>query len=236
MIKDYISKRKSTRKFEMKPLDEKVLKDIEDFAKTMKPLYENIAFEYSFVNAADVKNILPIKAPHYIVISSEHTEGYLTNIGFLFQQMDLYLSSISLGSCWLGMAKPTEKLNTKLEFVIILAFGKALHSPYRELSEFKRKSLADISNIADKRLEVARLAPSAANTQPWYFVDNKDGIDVYCVKGGVLKALMYKRMNKIDMGIALSHLYLSNSNFEFTVEQNPQELKGYSYMGSVKIS
>ncbi len=44
-----------------------------------------------------------------MIISSENTEGYLMNIGFIFQQMDLYLSSIGLGSCWLGMAKPTEK-------------------------------------------------------------------------------------------------------------------------------
>ena len=171
-----------------------------------------------------------------MIISSENTEGYLMNIGFIFQQMDLYLSSIGLGSCWLGMAKPTEKIDTTLEFVIILAFGNSLDNPHRELSEFKRKPLSEISNTADQRLEVARLAPSATNSQPWYFVNDGDIIHVYSVKLGIVKAMMYNRMNRIDIGIALAHVYVSNHlNFELTIEQNPPVVKGYSYITSVKI-
>jgi len=234
MLKEYIYKRKSTRKYDMTPLNDAVLNDIKDFAKTITPLFENIKTEYSFATARDVKNMLLLKAPHYIIISSENRYGYLPNVGFLFQQMDLYLSSIMLGSCWLGMAKPTEKLNTTLEFVIILAFGNSIDTPYRELSEFKRKPLAQISNTAEERLEVARLAPSGINAQPWYFVNDGDTIHVYCVKVGMLKAVVYHRLNMIDIGIALAHVYVSNpSEFAFTVEQNPPKIKGYSYIGSI---
>jgi hypothetical protein len=38
------------------------------------------------------------KAPHYIAVFSQAKEGYLTNVGLL-QQMDLYFSANSLGSC-----------------------------------------------------------------------------------------------------------------------------------------
>jgi hypothetical protein len=236
-VKDDIAKRKSTRKYDMKALDESLLNDIKEHVKTIKPLYEHIRYEYSFVTEAEVKNILQVKAPHYIIISSEPTEGYLTNIGFIFQQMSLYLTSIGLGSCWLGMAKPTEKIDTALEFVIVLAFGKALDSPYRENDQFKRKSLAQISDSADIRVEPARLAPSAVNSQPWYFVSDGDTLHLYCIKSGLLKGLIYNRLNKIDVGIALAHLYVSNpSTFAFTKIGNPPQVKGYYYIGSVKLS
>ena len=68
------------------------------------------------------------------------------------------------------MTKPAEKLKDELPFVISLAFGKAAGSPYRELSEYKRKSLSNISSGSDKRLEAVRLAPSAMNNQNWFFV------------------------------------------------------------------
>jgi len=201
----------------------------------MKPLYEDIIVDYRFADAAEVKNILPIKAPHYIIISSEHKEGYLVNVGFLFQQMDLYLSSKGLGSCWLGLAKPSQKMETEKEFVIILAFGKALDTPYRQLSGFRRKSLAEVSDISDERLECVRLAPSASNSQPWYVVTDNNSFHFYRITKGMLKSVIYKRMNKIDIGIAIAHLYLSYPSFEFTVAKEPQAIKGYEYMGSVTI-
>lgn len=108
-----------------------------------------------------MKSILPWTAPHYAVIFSEEKDGYLTNVGFMYQQLDLYLQSIGLGCCWLGLGKfaPDEEgreimevPNDDLLFVIIMAFGEAKNSPHRELSAFKRKSLSEISDREDKRL------------------------------------------------------------------------------------
>ncbi len=235
---DYIFKRKSTRKYDMTPLKEEQLEEIKAFADKLKPLYKDIKVEYIVANAAEVKNILPIKAPHYFIISSESKEGYLTNVGFMFQQMDLYLSSKGIGTCWLGMAKPIKKINTRLEFVIILAFGKALGSPYRELSEFKRKSLSEISSGEDERLEGARLAPSATNSQHWFFAAKDGKIHAYQKKLNMVQALMYDKMNKVDIGIALCHLYVATEHFGkdfvFTKEEHPKEIEGYIYTGTVE--
>ncbi len=63
MLKDYIFKRKSTRKYDMTPLDKSKLEEIEDFAKTIRPLYEHITYEYSFAHANDVKKFAPSKSP-----------------------------------------------------------------------------------------------------------------------------------------------------------------------------
>lgn len=234
---NYIFKRKSTRKYDMTPLQEEQLAEIKNFADNLKPLYKDIKVEYFIANATDVRNILPVKAPHYFIISSEKKDGYLINVGFMFQQMDLYLSSKGLGSCWLGMAKPNKKINTKLEFVIILAFGKAINSPYRELSEFKRKSLSEISMGIDERLEVARLSPSATNSQNWFFVADNGKIHAYQKRLNLVQALIYDKMNKIDMGIAVCHLYIATEyhgkNFIFEKEEDPKEIKGYIYIGTV---
>ncbi|MGD8114240.1 MAG: nitroreductase family protein [Sphaerochaetaceae bacterium] len=235
MLKDYIEKRKSTRKYDMNPLDEDTLKEIRQFASSMRPLVERIQIDYRFASAGEVKNILPIKAPHYIIISSDPEDLYLPNVGFLFQQMDLFLSSKGLGSCWLGLAKPSKNIHTEKEFVIILAFGRALGSPYRDMSDFRRKSLSEICDTSDERLECARLAPSASNSQPWYFITDQDTFHVYRVETGTLRSMIYKRMNQIDIGIALAHLYLSYPKFSYTFQTDPKHIKGYEYMGTVSL-
>lgn len=232
---DYIYKRKSTRKYDMTPIDADTLAEITEFADNLKQLYPNIKTDYEITS--DAKNLLPIKAPYYFMIFSEEKDDYLQNIGFMWQQMDLYLSSIGLGSCWLGMAKPATELNTVYPFVIALAFGKPVESVYREPSEFKRKKISEISSGSDYRIEPARLAPSATNSQNWFFDCTGENIDVYQKKVNFAKALMYDKMNKIDMGIALCHLYLATENKgnEFIFEKHGgKDKKGYTYTGTVK--
>ena len=235
-LKEMIYKRKSTRKYDMTTLENNMLKNIRRFLDEIKPLHDRIKVEYEITEGESVRGLFSIKAPHYLIISSEAKEGYLPNAGFMLQQMDLYLQSIGLGSCWLGGAKPPVKPNPPFEFVILLAFGKPQENPHRSLSEFKRKSLSEISDTVDKRLEPARLAPSAINSQPWYFLNEGNVFHVYRVKYGAIKNLIYERMNQIDMGIALSHLYVENSDkFRFFTADNPRQLKKHCYIGSIEI-
>ena len=228
---DSIFKRKSIRKYDMTPLSDEALTEIENFAYNLTPLYEEIRIEYEIVS--HVKNILPVNAPHYFMISSENKDGYLMNVGFMFQQMNLFLASKGFGSCWLGMARPMEKLEKNLEFVIILCFGKAIESPYRELSEFKRKSLSEISSGQDDRLECARLAPSATNSQNWFFVANDGKIHIYQKKVNPVKMIIYGKMNQIDIGIATCHLYVATEHQGkkpfISKDNEAEDLQGYTY-------
>ena len=57
----------------------------------------------------------------------------------------------------------------------------------RDIDGFKRKALLEISDNCDERLRVAQLAPSAINSQPWYFKHSDDGFDVYQYKQNILK-------------------------------------------------
>lgn len=234
-LKEMIYKRRSIRKYNMTTLDSQTIEDIRQFAVNAKPLYDGIKVSYDIING-NVKGLFALKAPHYIAISSEVKEGYLTNAGFMMQQIDLYLQSKGFGSCWLGSAKPPLKADVKFEFVILLAFGRASEPLYRNLSEFKRKSLSEISDISDNRLEPARLAPSGINSQPWYFMSEGKTVHAYCVKHGAIGGLIYERMNKIDMGIALSHLYAANvESFRYFTVRNPVQMRGHYYVGSVEL-
>lgn len=233
---EFIFKRKSIRKYDEAPLDAETLAKVTAFAKNLHPLQPGI--RTAFVTTDSVKGIFSIKAPYYCLICSETQGDYLENAGYMWQQMDLYLSSLGLGSCWLGMAKPTAKIHTALPMVITLAFGRAAEEPHRELSGFKRKAVEEISSGTDSRIEAARLAPSATNSQNWFFEASEGMIHVYRKKLNPALEMMYGKMNRIDAGIALCHLRYATEHEgrKFVFERHADRAKnGYAYVGTVSL-
>ena len=225
-LREMIYHRKSCRSFTGVPVEAEMLEKIRAFP--MKPLYPHIKVRWEIVPKEQVKCICPWTTPQLITVYSEETEGYLENIGFLFQQMDLYLQTLGLGVCWLGMGRMNPKTTATVEdmkFVIMLAFGYPKGDRLRhDLKGFKRKPMEQITDKPDPRLEPARLAPSAVNSQPWYFTHEGDTIHVCCSKKG----------SRLDAGIALAHLYVANADtFRFFKADQTADLPGYSYMGSV---
>ena len=209
-LSDQIYKRKSCRKYSDDEID---MSAIKEFMANVTPLDSKINYSY------------------YLALYSQKKENYGVNIGFVFQQLSLFLQSLDIGSCWVGMASIKEN---KPDFVITIAFGKSADLS-RDISQFKRKGLSEISDSEDERLIPAQLAPSAVNSQPWYFKHTDDGFDVYKVRHNIVKRKILGKWNDVDIGIALSHLYVSNpETFEFEVK-NKKDLKGYEYIGSLKI-
>ena len=227
-LHEMIFMRKSCRSFTNVPVDAATIETIKAFS--MKPLYPEINVRMDIVSRDKVKCICPWTTPQLITIYSEEAEGYSENIGFLFQQMDLYLQTLGLGVCWLGMGRMNPKTTTDAEgmkFVIMLAFGYPKGDQLRhDLKGFKRRPMEQITDKPDPRLEPARLAPSAVNSQPWYFTHEGEAIHVWCSKKG----------NRLDAGIALAHLYVSNGeSFRFFKAEHVTGLPGYTYIGSVTL-
>ena len=237
-LKEMIYKRKSTRSFNPKEVDNIYIRKIEEFSENLEKLNNNIKVHCEIIKNDKVKGILPWRAPHYIAIFSEEKENYLTNVGFMYQQLDLYIQSLGLGTCWLGMGKYDANSESDEKFVIMIAFGKSDGELYRNnVAESKRKQLSEIADSLDERLEFARLAPSAINSQPWYFVHGENNIfHVYCANANPIRGLAIGRFNKIDMGIVLAHMYVSNMNtFEYLGEIEHPKINGRNYIGSFKI-
>jgi hypothetical protein len=232
-MNEIIRKRKSIRKYELTGLDAVILDKVRGQIASVIPLYPEI--KHSIEIVSKTKGIFGIKAPHYLVFSSEEKNGAYENIGFIGQQMDLFFSESGLGSCWLGMAKPEGGIDCSLPFVISMAFGKPAEPLYRHLSEFKRKSLSEISEGMDERLEAARLAPSGMNAQNWYFVADKGKIHCYCRKPKPMLGFMTNRFSRIDIGIAICHIFKESEEFHFYKDSQGQSKKGLSSNGLIYV-
>jgi len=241
---DIIFKRKSIRRYDPNPLDNEQLEKIESMIKDLKPLYEDIETEIRIISSEDVKTRVMKKAPHYIAVFSEEKKGYLNNVGYMVQQMDLLLSAEGIGTCWQGIPTPKSDIikSSNLKFIILMAFGEPDEPLYRQdVSEFKRKPLEKITDIEnyEEMLEAARLAPSATNSQPWFLSGSKDSIDVYSVKPNFLKALVVKKYIPIDIGILLYHLQVIAEH----LGKNPKivfkeglDKKGYEYNATIILN
>ena len=213
-MNEIIRKRKSVRKYDLTPLDAATLGAVRAEIANVKPLYPDIKFSVEIVSKA--KGLFGIKAPHYLIFTSDEHDGYLENIGFVGQQLDLYFSASGLGACWLGVSKSGEKLDSDLPHVIAMAFGKPTEPLHREFSAFKRKPLSAISEGSDPRLQAAQLAPSAMNMQNWFFITVNGKIHCYLRKTNPLLGLIYGKMNRIDLGIAICHIAMESENFSFS--------------------
>jgi nitroreductase len=248
-----IFKRKSIRKYDNAKLEAHVQTEIQSYIDQITPMDQDIKTSIKLVRGDEGNwGVFAIKAPYYIVACSAPKGNYFANIGFMLQQVELFLSMRGIGSCWVGMAKPAKELANEagMEFIIVLAVGIPGEPIHRaNVSEFKRRSLAEITNIPDYGenpelltiLEAARLAPSATNSQPWYFSGTPESIIVSRLELNPIKALIYNRMNQVDIGIVLCHVWLAAGKLGKKVifVQEPvnkiAKIKGYQYITTVQI-
>ncbi|WP_243111856.1 nitroreductase family protein [Butyrivibrio sp. CB08] len=143
-----------------------------------------------------------------VLLYSEKKDGYLQNIGYLGEQLDLYLVSRNIGALWFGIGKTQEKPFEDMEFVIMFSVRKISDgSKYRkDMFKSKRKSAEEIwegeqiPGVSD----IVRFAPSACNSQPW-LVKNNGELSVYRYmkpgKRGIMPADKVSFYNRIDIGI-----------------------------------
>jgi len=220
----------------MEPLSRDTLQEVEDFIREMRPLFPEVAISHRIVRPGEVKSFLAPKAPHHVAISGKPQPYRDLCAGFLFQQLDLYLSARGLGSCWLGAAKGREAPAGEADMLTI-CFGEPMEAATRTGVEFKRKPLGEIASGSDSRLEAVRLAPSGLNAQPWYFIAEDGVIHVYQAVANKLKALVYT-FQELDMGIALCHLALASEaegkpfQFETAYTKAPPAPQGFVYVGT----
>ncbi|MCQ2550670.1 MAG: nitroreductase [Clostridia bacterium] len=203
---DEIFKRKSFHLFRgvgKEELTDGDLKDIYEAYEGFDKLYEDIR--------TGIRIIPSVKkdAQYCILIYSEKKDNYLTNVGYIGQQLDLWLVKHNIASLWYGIGKPDEETYDDMDFVIMFAIRKVSdESKYRkDMFKAKRKSLDEVWKGDDLGVaNIARFSPSACNSQPWY-VENSDGkLTVYRYrsgKRGIMPAGAVPFYNRIDMGIYL---------------------------------
>ena len=198
------------------------IKDIENQFSKFKPLVNDIKVKIKIVK----DGVSCKRGQEYcILLYSEQKENYLQNIGYLGEQLDLYLVSKNIGTLWFGIGKVEEKQFEELDFVIMIAISK-VDSPEKfrkDMYKSKRKELNEIW-VGDNYLSLAnivRFAPSACNTQPWLVESSASELKVYRYrkegKRGILPRDMVIYYNQIDIGIFLCfiELCLEKNNLKY---------------------
>ncbi len=226
---DMIFKRKSFHLFRNignERITDDELKDIEKEFNNFEPLVEDITVKMKIVKDSTTCR----RGQEYcILLYSEKKDNYLQNIGYIGEQLDLYLVSKNIGTLWFGIGKVEEKQLDGLDFVIMIAIAKVDDETKfrKDMYKSKRKELAEIWN-GDYYLDIANIArftPSACNTQPWIVDSSEKELKVYRYrkpgKRGIMPVDMVKHYNQIDIGIFLCFLELclnkNNINFKRNV-------------------
>ena len=211
-----IFKRKSFHMFRntgSEKLTPEELKDIEAAYARFEPLYADIRTAIRIVPAA--KDNFKRDAEYCILLYSEKKDNYLMNTGYTGEQLDLYLVSRNIGTLWFGIGRPDLASYDGMDFVIMIAIRKISdESKYRkDMFKSKRKPLeetwdGDPLGVAD----IARFAPSACNSQPWFVRNDGEKLTVFRYKKpgkrGIMPAAAVAYYNRIDIGIYLCFLEL----------------------------
>ncbi len=264
---ELIFQRRSVRKYADKRLPDELLEKIAGIIDIIEALDGDIKFSREIIKDGQriqelmsgiIGNYAKVKAPHYLVLSSEIKDGYLENLGYIFEQVILEMTELGLGTCWIGQQVEEKRLkkiiNIKAgqEQVVLIAFGYPQNSQklLRDKTQAKRKKLekiatGELNQEIKKLIEAAGFAPSAINGQPWFFEVAADMIDLYIPKKNkfLIRYLNIighlEQMNQIDAGIALSHLKVAADHFNQEIEIKDvadREKKGYRYIKSIKIN
>lgn len=219
-----IFKRKSFHQFPQteENITEKELAKINEKITQLTPLVKDITVKVKIVPATEITN--PRHAEYCLLFYSEKKDNYLTNIGYLGEQLDLYLPSLNIGTLWLGMSKPQELTYEGLDYVIMIAIKKVSEDMFRKnMFKSERKEITEIWQNYNY-LEIAnivRFAPSACNSQPWFVESSEKELKVYRYKkpgkSGIMPEEKITYFNKIDIGIFLLVLEvcLKKHNFSY---------------------
>lgn len=213
-------------------ISEEELAQIETAFLECKPLIPEIKVGMKIVPAA--ATTCKRGQEYCILLYSEKKEGYLPNIGYLGQQLDLILASMNIGALWFGIGKTDVRSDGELDFVIMIAIAKMDETKFRKnMFKSKRKPIEEIwfGEYYLEAANIARFAPSACNTQPWIVESNEQELRVFRYKKpgkrGIMPADKVSFYNRIDIGIFLLILEVSLKHegivFERTLFEDKKE-------------
>ena len=173
-------------------------------------------------------------AQNFLCVTVKNTEHAMEAVGYHFEKLVLTATAMGLGTCWLagtfkrGQFSQAIHLEQDDIFPIVCPIGYPLqkqtliNSIFRKVGKSdQRKDWAELffENNFDSPLskehagayafplEMLRLAPSAANRQPWRIV-YKDGAYHFYREGNSNNKYPYD-LQRLDAGIGACHFHLA---------------------------
>lgn len=188
-------------------------------------------------------------ARNFIAVITTQDEVDACELGFLIEKVVLIATGLGLGTCWLGGTFDRSSFEDHLslkdneKLVILIAFGykkikqSMIESTMRIMAKSNQRKPAselffdgnidkplDLSVLSDyaKVLEMARIAPSASNKQPWRIVKDKEYFHFYCCRTPGYGLMNYD-LQRNDVGIAMCHF--EHAAMELKLNGKWEELK-----------
>lgn len=238
---EIIKKRKSVRSFDKKEISKETMEKLVVFIEEIEKNHKDYRFP---IFHSDIDG----QVGTYGVISggSTYISGVLKNhnadliqLGYLFEKIILFATSLDLGTCWLGgtfnksdfmeksrlshgetficaspIGYPAEKRTIRDRAMRRIAKSDG-RKDFNEL--FFNKDLKVLNKmglgIYGKALEMVRIGPSASNKQPWRIVKDENSYHLYLERTPDYAKVLDYDIQLLDMGIAKYH-------FEFTLKEN----------------
>lgn len=212
-----IFRRKSFHKFtNTTPFNQNDLDIINDAVKRIIPLDKRIKIQIKLVKENETS--CKLGAEYCILFYSEKKDFYLENIGYVGEQIDLYLTANNIGTLWCGLGKTKTSSLDGLNYVIMMCVAKVSENDFRtNLTSFKRKALketwkGDLLPFSNTVI----LSPSAVNSQPWFVENINNTLFIYrnlkAAKFGIIPLKIMHYYNQIDLGI---YLYLTETCLDY---------------------
>lgn len=244
---DAIFYRKTIKSYSNKMIKRPLLEEIKRLCGNITYLNNNLNIKAHLIERGHLIHFLlgkesGIKAPHYIIITSNKGEDYLQNIGFAIEKLILELTCLGIGTSWLKCELKREDIKefiqldeidseydedieideNQIEYpmsLLAIGYPDEYDSLFRKSKRsYERKKIKHICKEFNPKwkdaLEAVRVAPSILNKQPWLLKQVPDGLDLYeCIQH---KRLKIDNENKISMGAALSHfdIYCRANNLD----------------------
>lgn len=239
-VEKTVKTRSSIRTYEEKPLDMELKKQIKDYiAALSNPFSVEVSLQLLETASSNEKmgTYGVIKgAKDYIGATVSEADLNLEALGYSFEKLILYLTSLLVGTCWLGgtfnrnqfsnalevkanelfpaispIGYPLEK--KRLTDTIIRKFAKSdQRKNWQELfflNDFSTPLTQDEAKEFAFPLEMVRLSPSASNKQPWRIVKTKDGYHFYEAKTPGYSDKLSLDIQRVDIGIAACHFHMA---------------------------
>lgn len=108
--------RRTIKNYSNKNINAPLMEEVKELCNDITYLNEDLRIKANVIERGHLIHFLmgkecSIKAPHYIVVTSNKGEDYLQNIGFAMEKIVLQLTTLGLGTSWL-------KCNIKKEDII----------------------------------------------------------------------------------------------------------------------
>jgi len=171
----------------------------------------------------------------YILGTSKSTAASRLNYGYLMEKVVLKATEMDISTCWIGYFDRTYFNGVSIEdgyeipSIIIIGYSEdrqtyqdkfvrfTINASQRQswkklFFHYKLKTPLTAENVKkySDSLEMVRLAPSSANTQPWRVFLDETSNEFHFYKKTISKRYELRGLHDIDMGIAMSHFELTS--------------------------